>query len=60
MKHKNIDKKLVLNKETVARLDEAHLQKVKGGGLTVLLTLCGCYSEDNNCPTRPGIICTGQ
>jgi hypothetical protein len=60
MKLKNIEKKLVLKKETIVRLDDEHLQKVKGGGdLTVLLTLCYCYTEDTNCPTRPGVICTG-
>jgi hypothetical protein len=60
MKIKSIEKRLVLKKETVVRLDEEYLRKVKGGGLTVLNTLCFCYTEGTYCPTRDGAICTGQ
>ena len=59
MKRKSINKRLVLKKETIIRLDDHQLNNAKGGGLSLPYTACNCYSADTNCPTRPGIVCTG-
>ncbi len=55
---KEFNKKLALNKETVAHLDGSEMKEVAGGGATKPPTRCDCYSADTNCPTRPGIACT--
>lgn len=56
MKTKNFDKKLSLNKRTVAALDVAEMNGLKGGIDRSLLTACltcatdyPCYSRDLAC-----------
>lgn len=56
MKTKNFDKKLILNKTTVASLELAEMNDIKGGIDRSLLTACltcatnyPCYSRDIAC-----------
>ena len=53
MNKKTVKKKLVLSKETLAKLEEGDLRQIAGG--TVLNTACdGCASGANTCN------CTGS
>ncbi len=61
MKKKKFDKKLVLNKETVAHLDPQKMDELRGGGTTVIVCITpaisaylSCYeTECKTCPTCP-------
>ncbi|MDY0016124.1 MAG: class I lanthipeptide [Bacteroidales bacterium] len=66
MEQKNLNKKLQLNKETIARLDS--LNEIKGGGtitdtcpvITQTCNSCpgGTCGTDAACPTAVGATCT--
>ena len=43
MKPKKIEKKLFLNKKTIAHLNNGQLREVKGGDTTVTLDTCQTY-----------------
>ena len=54
MKHKKINKKLVLNKNTISNLDSNGMNKVYGGDpVTYEYTVCftGCATGCIQCPT---------
>ena len=55
---KDLNKKLNLNKKTVANLNDGQMKEAFGGANTKPPTRCDCYSADTNCPTKPGIACT--
>ncbi|NIM16489.1 MAG: hypothetical protein GTO45_31135 [Candidatus Aminicenantes bacterium] len=54
MKTKTFKKKLVLNKKTIADLNNGQLGKIKGGktGPTQLISVCVCQvpTENQTCP----------
>jgi len=62
MKIKTLNKKLVLNKETISHLDYRQMNNAAGGGET-LRPPCPSFHEtcetEGNCPTNP-IICTTE
>ena len=58
MKKIKFDKKLSLNKETIARLNDAQMGKVKGGEVAGILSLLGatCRKACDSC-CRKGTQC---
>lgn len=57
MKPMRFDKRLVLNKKTVAHLNPIEMRYVNGGGNPSRpFTLCDCPST--GCPTKDIVICT--
>lgn len=62
MKSKNINKRLVINKETVSNLDSNELRKAYGGTRTFIAGgPPSCVSETNHhtCYTICGVTCPG-
>ncbi len=69
MKRKKINKKLALNKKTVANLDFREMKSLNGGGeITIYVTNCPvctlysdgiCVSLNLACPTDAPILCAG-
>ncbi len=52
---KKIVKKLALNKQTMALLDEKEMANVKGGAV---ITARGCrYTEEMTCVSSPAVCC---
>jgi len=49
MNEKRFDKKLVLNKKTIAHLEESKLNAAKGGVTGTCLSYCKCYETENTC-----------
>jgi natural product precursor len=49
MSKKKFNKKLVLNKTTIAHLEESQLDAARGGATTLCLSICYCYKTDNTC-----------
>lgn len=56
MKTKKVNKKLSLNKTTIAALDNQEQQGAKGGYLPTVLW-GGCYTWHPICPTRYESVC---
>lgn len=57
MKRKKIEKKLVLNKKTVADLSNNQMGDIRGGGQTQDETYCPCSVPAEICETRPVLQC---
>ncbi len=49
MNKTKLDKKLVLNKKTIAHLEESKLIAAKGGVTGTCLSICKCYHTENTC-----------
>ncbi len=52
MKTKELNKKIKLNKTTIANLSDVQMNHLRGGGITVKFSNCTCYHTDldENCP----------
>jgi hypothetical protein len=53
MKHKKIDKKLLLSKKTIANLGDSHMDALRGGE-----TVLTCPTHLTDCNTRCASNCT--
>jgi hypothetical protein len=54
MKKKTFNKKMLLNKQTIANLGDEQMARAKAGGIISFNTwTCPCYhtDRDENCPT---------
>ncbi len=59
MKKQTFDRKLVLNRKTVANLEAMDMERVNGGGLPNTFQFPTCVSADAGCQTWERCSCKG-